>query len=181
MPGIVLQLVTGLASAAIFVPSVLIGWFVSRWWQVLLGAVVVGVLSDAEFLLIEAPGADIDWASEPLGLVAPLFWCAAGFLSRGWYRRVCARRPSGTIRVLPVVAGMLLGAGVVAALAFGVALLYLQAGQLEDHLAHSIAADGSAAYEGIFFEYLFPGLLLGQLVGGLIGRVLGRPRPVLPA
>ena len=32
-----------------------------------------------------------------------------------------------------------------------------------------------ADYETIFFQYLFPGLLLGQMAGGLIGRVLGRP------
>ena len=36
--------------------------------------------------------------------------------------------------------------------------------------------DTSAPYEAIFFQYLFPGLLLGQIAGGLIGRVIGHPR-----
>jgi len=34
---------------------------------------------------------------------------------------------------------------------------------------------GSANYERIFFQYLFPGLLFGQLVGGRIGRGFARP------
>src|SRR5256885_6957457 len=60
------QLISGLASPAIFVPSFVIGWFVRRWWQVLIGAVLVAVVSDAEVMLIEMPDAKPDWSTEPL-------------------------------------------------------------------------------------------------------------------
>lgn len=69
---------------------------------------------------------------------------------------------------------MTLGAIIVAALALGVGLLYLREGALEYHTTQFGPAPG-AGYETIFFQYLFPGLLLGQVAGGLIGRVLGRP------
>jgi hypothetical protein len=36
--GLMLQLITGLASPFIFLPSLAIGWFARRGWQVLLGA-----------------------------------------------------------------------------------------------------------------------------------------------
>jgi hypothetical protein len=50
---ILLQLISGLASPFIFVPSFVIGWFARRWWQVLLGGIAVEVLSEAEVMLIE--------------------------------------------------------------------------------------------------------------------------------
>jgi CDP-diglyceride synthetase len=87
------------------------------------------------------------------------------------------RRSSPAIRALPVILGMVVGAVIVAAAALGVGLLYLHTDQLEFHafgLEHS--ASSSAPYEAIFFQYLFPGVLLGELAGGLIGRVFGRPR-----
>jgi hypothetical protein len=173
--GLVLVLVSGLASPAIFAPSLAVGWFARRWWQVLLGAVAVAVLSQAEVLLIELPDATPDWAYEPLALIAPVAWCAAGFLLRSWYRRASLRRSRSSMRALPVVIGMVLGALVVGALALGVGLLYLRTGQLEFHTVHTGGATGPAGHETVFFQYLFPGLLLGQLAGGLIGRVLGRP------
>jgi hypothetical protein len=75
--GLFAQLISGLASPAIFVPSFVIGWFVRRWWQVLIGAVLVAVVSDAEVMLIEMPDAKPDWSTESLGFIAPLCWCAA--------------------------------------------------------------------------------------------------------
>jgi hypothetical protein len=36
-----LQLISGLASPVIFLPSFAIGWFARRWWQVLLGGIAV--------------------------------------------------------------------------------------------------------------------------------------------
>jgi hypothetical protein len=173
MPELVLQLISGLASPFIFVPSLMIGWFARRAWQVPLGAVIVAVLSEAELLLIELPGASPDWGSEPFALVAPLAWCATGFLLRIWQRRTLLLR-RGEIRVLPVVAGMVLGASIVGMLALGVGLLYLREASLEYHTMQFGRAPG-ADYEALFFQYLFPGLLLGQLAGGLIGRVLARP------
>ena len=173
MSGLVLQLVSGLASPFIFVPSLVIGWFAGRGWQVLLGAVVVAALSAAELMLIEFPGATPDWGREPLTVVAPLAWCAGGFLLRAWQRRTSAIR-QGAIRALPVVTGMTLGAMIVAALSLGVGLFYLRQGALEDHTMQFGSAPG-ADYETIFFQYVFPGLLLGQMAGGMIGRILGRP------
>jgi len=181
MPGLILQLISGLASPVIFVPSLLIGWFARRWWQVPLGAVVVAALSEAEVMLIELPGAEPDWADEPIAVIAPLVWCAAGFLLRAWHRRTSRRRQGSPIRVLPVVAGMVLGAIVVAGLSLGVGLLYLREDQLEFHTLQSGLAPGSADYETIFFQYFFPGLLLGQFAGGLIGRVFARPITRPPA
>ncbi len=174
MPGIVLQLISGLASPVIFVPSFAVGWFARRWWLVPLGAVVVAALSEAEVMLIELPGATPDWAREPLIVIAPLAWCVAGYLMRAWCRRARRLRQGGTIRAWPVVAGMVLGAVAGGAAALGVGLFYLQIGELEYHTLQFGRA-ASADYETIFFQYLFPGLLLGQLAGGLIGRVFGRP------
>jgi len=171
---IVLQLISGLASPWIFLPGLAIGWFVRRWWQVVLGAVTLTVLTDLEVMLMEMPGAEPDWSSAPIELIAPLVWCASGYLLRGWHQRAARRRPSWPIRSLPVVAGMVLGAVILSALALAVGLLYLQAGQLEYHTFQFGEASG-ADYETIFFQYLFPGLLLGQIAGGLIGRVFGRP------
>jgi hypothetical protein len=169
-------LISGLASPFVFAPSFAIGWFVRRWWQVGLGAVLFSIFDQAEVMLIELPGAQPDWALAPLGLIPPLCWCAAGFLTRAWYRRERQHRSGETIRAFPVVAGMVLGAVVVAAAAIGVGLLYLRTDQLEFHaFGLERTPDPSAAYEAIFFQYLFPGVLLGQLAGGLIGRVLGRP------
>ena len=175
--GLFAQLISGLASPAIFVPSFVIGWFVRRWWQVLIGAVLVAVVSDAEVMLIEMPDAKPDWSTEPLAFIAPLCWCAAGFAMRAWSRRETQRRSAQATRALPVVAGMMLGAVVTAAAALGVGLFYLHTDQLEFHaFGLGRTTDTSAPHEAIFFQYLFPGLLLGQLAGGLIGRVLGHPR-----
>jgi hypothetical protein len=174
MPIFVLQVVSGLASPIIFLPSFVLGWLSRRWWHLPLAAVVVGLLSDAEVMLIELPGGNPDWTSEPFGFIAPAAWCGAGFLAHIWCRRTGQLR-CGRPRLWPVVAGMALGALVVAALALGVGLFYLQQGELEFHtmgFGQAVEAD----YETIFFQYLFPGLLLGQLAGGLIGRVLA-PRP----
>jgi len=172
---IVLQLVSGLASPLIFLPGLVVGWFARRWWQVVLGAIAIAVQSEAEVLLIELPGAKPDWAHEPMVVIAPLAWCAAGYLLRPWYQRTSGLRSGGSIRALPVVAGMVLGAVVVGALALCVGLLYLREGQLEFHTNQFDRAAESEDYEKIFFQYVLPGLLLGQLSGGLIGRVFGRP------
>src|SRR5437763_6494067 len=175
--GLFAQLISGLASPAIFVPSFVIGWFVRRWWQVLIGAVLVAVVSDAEVMLIEMPDAKADWSMEPLAFIAPLCWCAAGFAMRAWSRRERQRRSPRATRALPVVAGMMLGAVVTAAAGLGIGLFYLHTDQLEFHaFGLGQTTDTSAPYEAIFFQYLFPGLLLGQLAGGLIGCVIGRPR-----
>jgi len=169
-------LISGLASPFVFVPSFAIGWFVRRWWQVALGAVLFSILDQAEIMLIELPEAQPDWALMPLGVVPPLCWCAAGFAMRAWYRRETQRRSREAIRALPVVAGMLLGAVLVGLSALGVGLFYLHTDQLEFHtFGLERTADPSAPYEAIFFQYLFPGLLLGQLAGGLIGRLIGHP------
>ena len=175
MPGIVLQLVSGLASPLIFAPGLVVGWFARRWWQIVLGAAAIAVLSEAEALLIELPDAEPDWAQEPMVVIAPLAWCAAGRLLRLWYQRTSRLRSGGSIRALPVVAGMIFGAVVVGTLALGVGLVYLRGGQLEFHTIQSGRAAGFDDYEIIFFVYVLPGLLLGQLAGGLIGRVFGRP------
>jgi hypothetical protein len=175
--GLFAQLVSGLASPVIFVPSFVIGWFARRWWHLPVGAVLLTILDQAEIMLIEMPDAQTDWALMPLGIVPPLCWCAVGFAMRGWYRRETQRRSSHTIRALPVVAGMVLGAVIIAAAALGVALLYLHTDQLEFHaFGLERTADPSAPYEAIFSQYLFPGLLLGQFAGGWIGRVLGHPQ-----
>jgi hypothetical protein len=173
MSVLVLQLISGLASPFIFIPSLVIGWFARRGWQVLVGAVIVTTLSEAELMLIELPDATLDWGHEPLVVVAPLAWCASGFLLRAWQRRA-SRLRQGSIRALPVVAGMTAGAIIVAALALGVGLLYLREGALEYHTMQFGPARG-ADYDTIFFQYVFPGLLLGQMAGGMIGRALGRP------
>ena len=175
MPGFVLQLVSGLASPMIFLPCLVVGRLTRRWWQAVLGAIVVGVLSQGEVMLIELPGATLDWARAPLGFVAPLLWCAVGFLVGGWRRRAGRSRQSGAIRRWPVVAGMVVGAVIATALGLGIGLLYLQTGQLEFHTLQFGRAR-AADHETIFFQYLFPGLLLGQVAGGLIGRILARPR-----
>ena len=168
-----------MASPFIFAPSFAIGWFARRWWHLLLGALVLTILDQAEIMLIEMPDAQPDWGLMPLGIIPPLCWCAAGFAMRAWSRRERQRRSNQTIRALPIIAGMILGALSVAASALGVGLLYLHTDQLDFHaFGLGRSADPWAPYEAIFFEYLFPGLLLGQLTGGLIGRVLGRP--ILP-
>jgi hypothetical protein len=68
---------------------------------------------------------------------------------------------------------MTLGAIIVAGMALAVGLLYLQGGSLEYHTVQFSPASG-ADHETVFFQYVFPGLLLGQIAGGMIGRVLGR-------
>jgi hypothetical protein len=70
---------------------------------------------------------------------------------------------------------MVLGSVVVGAVALGVCLLYLHTDQLDFHSIGLGRIDGSTGYEAIFFQSLFPGVLLDQLAGGLIGRVFGRP------
>src|SRR5438045_8693472 len=107
--GLFAQLISGLASPAIFVPSFVIGWLVQRWWQVLIGAVLVAVVSNAEVMLIEMPDAKPDWSTEPLAFIAPLCWCAAGFAMRAWSRRERQRRSAQATRTLPVVAGTVPG------------------------------------------------------------------------
>jgi hypothetical protein len=171
----IVQMVSGLASPVIFVPSLAIGWFARRWWQVTFGAVVVAVLSEAELMLIELPGATPVWTREPLVLVPSLIWCLAGFWVHAWHRRASRNRRTGPINVLPVVAGMVFGGLAVGALALGVGLLYLYTDTLEFHTVRIGQADGSSGYETVFFQYLFPGLLLGQFAGGLLGRLFGRP------
>lgn len=126
-------MVSGLASPLIFFPSLVVGWFARRWWQVVLGAVAIAMLSEAQVLLIELPGAEPDWAREPMVAIAPLAWCAAGCLLRLWYQRTSRLRSGGSIRAWPVMAGMVLGGVAVGALALGVGLLYLREGELEFH------------------------------------------------
>jgi hypothetical protein len=175
--GLSLLLISGLASPFIFAPSFAIGWFARRWWYLPIGAVLLTLLDQAEIVLIELPGAQPDWALLPLGVVPPLCWCVAGFAMRRWQQREMQRRSSQAIRALPVIAGMIVGAIIVAAAALGVGLLYLHTDQLEFHaFGLERSTSSSAPYEAIFFQYLFPGLLLGELAGGLIGRVFGRPR-----
>src|ERR1700730_8701872 len=172
--GIILQLISGLASPFIFVPSLVIGWFARRWWQVLLGGIAIEVVSEAETMLIEMPDAQPDWTMEPLAFVAPLFWCAAGFLMRRWRNGIAQSRAARPISALPVVAGMVLGSLAVGASAFAIGLLYLHTDQLDFHTIR-LGENEPSGYEEIFFEYLFPGVLAGQLAGGVIGRVFGRP------
>src|SRR5262249_61215034 len=118
-----------------------------RCGRVLLGAVAVAVLSRAEVLLIALPDARPDWASEPLALIAPVARCAAGFLLHSWYRRASLLRWGPSMRVLPVVIGMVLAALVVGALALGGGLLYLRTGQLEFHTGHTGAATALSEQE----------------------------------
>jgi hypothetical protein len=174
--GLFALLISGLASPFIFAPSFAIGWFARRWWHLPLGAALLTILDQAEIMLIEMPDAQPDGGLMPLGVIPPLCWCVAGFALRAWSRHERRRRSNQTIRALPIIAGMVLGALSVAVSALGVALLYLHTDQFEFHaFGLERTADSSAPYEAIFFQYLFPGLLLGQLTGGLIGRVLGHP------
>jgi hypothetical protein len=122
-------------------------------------------------------------AGRKAGLVdgAPGFYRAAllvrgSFAMRAWSRREIQRRSAQAMRALPVITGMIIGAVITAAAALGVGLFYLHTDQLEFHaFGLGRTTDTSAPYEAIFFQYLFPGLLLGQLAGGLIGRVIGHP------
>jgi hypothetical protein len=122
-------------------------------------------------------------AGRKAGLVdgVPGFYRAAllvrgSFAMRAWSRREIQRRSAQAMRALPVITGMIIGAVITAAAALGVGLFYLHTDQLEFHaFGLGRTTDTSAPYEAIFFQYLFPGLLLGQLAGGLIGRVIGHP------
>jgi hypothetical protein len=179
---LVFQLVSGLASPVIFVPGLVIGWFARRWWLVLVGGVLIAVVSQAEIMLIELPGAKPDWAREPIAVVAPLAWCAAGFLLGAWSRRARRLRPGASIKAWPIVTGMMLGAVLVGLLAIGMGVFYLREGQLAYHTLHFGREVGSRDYETVFLQYLIPGVLLGQLAGGLIGRLIGRSiAPASPA
>ena len=155
MPGIVLELVSGLASPLIFLPGLVVGWFARRWWQVVLGAIAIAVQSEAEVLLIELPGAKPDWAHEPMVVIAPLAWCAAGYLLRPWYQRTSGLRPGGSIRALPVVAGMVLGAVVVGALAVCVGLLYLRRASWNSTPINSIERPSLRIMRKSFFSTCF--------------------------
>jgi hypothetical protein len=174
MFGIVLQVLSGLVSPVIFVPGLVVGWFARRWWLVPVGGVLIAVVSQAEIMLIELPGAKPDWPREPVAVVAPLAWCAAGFLLGVWHRRTQRLRPEARIKAWPIVTGMTLGAALVGLLAVGVGVFYLREGQLAYHTVHFGREAGSPDYEMVFLQYLIPGVLLGQLAGGLIGRLIGR-------
>jgi len=165
-----------LASPFIFAPSLAIGWFARRWWHLPLGAVLLTVLDQAEIMLIEMPDAQPDWGLMPLGIIPPLCWCAAGFALRAWSRRERQRRSNQTIRALPIITGMVLGAISVAASALGVGLLYLHTDQLDSHaFGLERTTDSSAPFEVIFFQYLFPPI--SRSAARSANRRAHRPRP----
>ena len=120
---VALYVLSSLMRPVIFVPSIALGWFARRWWQVVAAAILIALAWFA-FILLKGlpPGGKVGWAARPLMVVAPLAWCSAGFLLRRlWDARAT---PVGKVRfrrVIYVLLGFVLGGvvGVVGGFAIG--------------------------------------------------------------
>ena len=162
-----------LVSPVIFVPAIFLGWFVRSWLWVLAGAVLIAVAALLLALDRLPAGAEMVWATAPLGIVPPLLWATATFKLRRWMRERTEAEPGHVgVRVVWTAIGGLLGAA--AGVGFG--FIYADATEMSNF-------EGGIGYF-IFFFCLPIGALIGLVGGTLNGwRLSGRrkPAPATPA
>lgn len=157
----------GLISPGIFIPALLVGWLVHRWWQVAVGSIVIAFISLLWGLTVALPeGAEIIWPTTPIGLIPPFVWGAAGFSAHNWYRRrAAAGRPGFAVSLFRIAVGVLvggLGGGVVGTLIGMVYVAFAQVSSFEGESGFVVAA------------FILIGVAIGIVAGGLAGFLHGR-------
>lgn len=164
----------GLISPVNIVTGLVIGWFLRRWWQILVAVIVLQAIELAVFTATKLePDQQILWAALPVGLVAPLAWCAAGRLLR-----TLLYQPDGTarhgvgVRTGWTVIGVVLGGIAGGVIGFAAGIAYVQ-------IAKVSTFEGLAGYMAVF-GFGLPGVVIGLVAGGILAwRLSGRiKRPV---
>jgi hypothetical protein len=157
----------GLISPGIFIPALVVGWFVHRWWQVAVGSIAIAVISLLWGLTVELPeGAEIIWPTMPIDLIPPFVWGAAGFLARNWYRRRAAvGRPGVAVSLFPIVVGVLVGG-------FGGGVIGSLTGMVYVALAQVSSFEGESGF--VVAAFMLLGVVIGIVAGGLAGFLRGR-------
>ena len=160
----------GLSSPGIFIPALVVGWFVHRWWQVAVGSIAIAVISLVWELTVELPeGAEIIWPIMPIGLIPPFVWGTAGFSARNWYRRRAAAGHLGVaVSLFRIAVGVLvggLGGGVVGSLIGMVYVAFAQVSSFEGESGFVVAA------------FMLLGMVIGIVAGGLARFLHGRAGP----
>ena len=160
----------GLISPGIFIPALVVGWCVHRWWQVAVGSIAIAVISLLWGLTVELPeGAEIIWPTTPLGLIPPFVWGAAGFSAHNWYRRRAAvGHPGVAVSLFRIAVGVLLGGiggGVVGSLIGMVYVAFAQVSSFEGESGFVVAA------------FMLLGMVIGIVAGGLARFLHGRAGP----
>ena len=154
----------GLVGPVNIVAGLVVGWFSRRWWQVLLGAATIAAVG----LLVSLPGgvpagAEVVWVALPFAVVAPLVWCALGFVLR---RRLLGPGSVGE------KAGSAAVAALIGALAGGA--LGALVGPWAVDAAGVSSFEGQSGYAVVFF-FVLPGAAIGAAVAAVIGwRAIGR-------
>ena len=157
----------GLISPGIFIPALVVGWFVHRWWQVAVGSIAIAVISLVWELTVELPeGAEIIWPITPIGLIPPFVWGAVAFSVRNWYRRrAAADRPGVAVSLFRMAIGVLLGGlggGVVGSLIGMVYVAFAQVSSFEGESGFVVAA------------FMLLGVIIGIVASGLAGFLYRR-------
>lgn len=149
----------GLVAPVNVVGGLVLGWFCRRSWHAIPAGLGLAALEVAYTLKAGLPeGAELAWWLLPVGAVAPVAWCGAGFA----LHRNMLREGSVGARFGWVVIGLLVG-GVLG----GVAGALL--GSLYVEMAHVSHFEGEAGYVVVFL-FLLPGILIGAILGAVIGR-----------
>jgi hypothetical protein len=148
------SILAGVINPLIIVPAIVIGALARRWWQALLGALVVAAAVFA-----------IRWAAFPVTVLAAAVWTSAAFLAA---RRWRGGADTGPIRqsIFGLAVGFILGGlfGGGAGVALGA--WYVEAAQVSSF-------EGKSGYVVIFL-FLFPGVIIGAATGAVLGWLLGR-------
>ena len=148
----------GLVSPVNIVAGLVVGWFSRRWWQVVLGAVTIEVVALLVMLPSGVPdGEEIIWVVLPFGVLAPLAWCALGFVLR---RRLLGPGSLGE-KIGSAMVAALLGAVVGGGLGALLGSWYVDAARVSSF-------EGQSSYLVAFF-FVVPGVVIGAAVAAVIG------------
>lgn len=153
-----------LISPVLFVPAIAVGWFARTRFQIIAGAVAIGVLTIALSFLRGLPeGASFVYILMPLTFISPLVWAfATAALKRKLGREDPAGAPAANAArsVIRAVIGIVIGAplgGVLGALVGSLAADYFKISNFE----------GGAGYYVLFF-FVIPGILIGAIAGAVV-------------
>jgi hypothetical protein len=167
------RVVSDALDPAVFLPAILLGWFVRNRWIVVAGAMAIALARLAASLTTPLPlNAERLWWVEPIGVVAPFLWAFAARGLRRWLqsRDRVAPRSVGP-RLVRTLVGVIAGGVLLGGVAFLLGTLYVEAADVSTF-------EGNAGYL-VMFLFLPPGIVTGAILGAVVAwRRSGRVNSV---
>lgn len=164
----------GLSSPTTIVIGLGLGWLCRQWWQVVVAALAMQAVFFGYFYFVNLPPeARVMWAALPLGLIAPLAWCAAGFQLKRWLKARSASSTGGGVpRAAWIIIGVIVGGIVGGAVGVGIGVAYVDLAKVSNF-------EGGAGMM-VAFVFMPLGVIAGAVIGGVFasrraGRAAAKP------